>query len=81
MEAPPAKFKNPPTKTASNLSTWANLTKKGAPILPKLDIAYVMPKPVDLMVVGKVYEDISPKRANPTVLNNLLMPKKIISTN
>jgi len=40
----------------------------------------VIPNPVDLIVVGKVYEEISPKRANPTVLKSLLVPKKMIST-
>lgn len=48
-------------------------------MFPKLDMASVMPSPVDLMVVGKVSEEMSPNNANPTVLKSRLMPKKMIS--
>jgi hypothetical protein len=39
-----------------------------------------MPIPVDLIEVGKLYELIKLNKANATVLNNLLLPKKIISS-
>ena len=79
IEAPPARFKKPPTKTALKFRKSERVTRKGAPMLPKFDIASVIPSPVDLIVVGKVYEEIRLKRANPTVLNSLLMPRKMIS--
>ena len=81
IDAPPNKFKNPPINTALKFQKSERVTKNGAPMLPKLDIASVIPNPVDLIVVGKVYEEIRLNKANPTVLNNLLIPKKIISVN
>lgn len=48
-------------------------------MFPTLDIASVIPSPVDLIVVGKVSVEMRPKSANPTVLNNLLIPRKMIS--
>jgi len=69
-------FNIPPINTAFMFQNWAKVTKKGAPMLPKLDIAYVIPSPVDLMLVGKVSAEIKLKRENATELDNLLSPIK-----
>jgi len=49
IDAPPAIFKNPPMNIALYFNNWAIVTKKGAPIFPKLDIASDIPSPVDLI--------------------------------
>lgn len=54
IESPPARFKNPPMKIAFTPANNAIVTKKGAPMLPKFDIAYETPRPVERIEVGKV---------------------------
>jgi hypothetical protein len=50
------------------------VTKNGADIFPTLDIASEIPVPVDRIEVGNDYVVIRENRANPNVLNSLLMP-------
>lgn len=45
---------NPPKNTALTPNDPANVTKNGAPIFPKFDIASDIPVPVDFMAVGKL---------------------------
>lgn len=76
---PPAMQTNPPINTPFTLISWESVTKKGAPMLPKFDIAYEMPVPVDLIEVGNDSVVIRLKRANEKVLNNLLTAIRAIS--
>ena len=52
MLKPPAMHTNPPIKTPLTPISSESVTKNGAAILPKLDIASETPVPVDLMEVG-----------------------------
>ena len=45
-------------------------------MFPKLDMAYVMPNPVDLILVGKVSAVIKLNKEKATVFDNLLTPIK-----
>lgn len=54
MAIPPARLKNPPMNTAFMLEKFAKVTRKGAAMFPKLDIASETPNPVERMEVGKV---------------------------
>ena len=53
-----------------------NVTRKGAAMFPKLDIASVMPSPVDLMLVGNVSAVIRLNKEKATVFESLLSPIK-----
>jgi hypothetical protein len=53
MEAPPAMHTIPPIRTPFTPISLEKVTRKGAPILPKLEKASDIPVPVDLMEVGK----------------------------
>ena len=76
---PPAMQTNPPINTPFTPISSAMVTKNGETIFPTLDIASETPVPVDLMEVGNDQVVIRLKRANPKVLNNLLMPINAIS--
>lgn len=52
------------------------MTKKGAAMFPRFDMAYEIPVPVDLISVGKLYVVMRLNKAKPKVLNNLLNPIK-----
>ena len=55
-----------------------SVTKNGAAMFPKFDIASETPVPVDLMEVGNDYVVIKLKRANENVLKSRLTPIKAI---
>ena len=76
---PPARQTNPPKNTPFIPISPAPVTKNGAPILPKFDIASETPVPVDLISVGNDYVVINEKRAKPKVLKSRLNPKNMIS--
>lgn len=78
MLPPPAIHIHPPINTALTPSSPETVTKNGATIFPKLDIASEIPVPVDLMEVGKDSVVIRLKRAKPKVLKSLLNAIKII---
>lgn len=54
-----------------------SVTKNGAIILPKLDIASETPVPVDLIELGKLYVVIKENKAKPKLFNKRLKPIKI----
>jgi hypothetical protein len=56
----------PPIKTALTLNYPAPVTKNGAAIFPRLDIASDIPVPVDFIYVGKLYVVIRLNKAKPT---------------
>ena len=76
IDSPPPTFKKPPATTALMCITCANVTRKGAAMFPKLDIASVMPSPVDLMLVGNVSAVIRLNKEKATVFESLLSPIK-----
>ena len=77
MLTPPAIHTNPPKNTPFTPISPAPVTKNGAAILPKFDIASETPVPVDLISVGKDYVVIKENRAKLNVLKSRLKPIKI----
>ena len=79
MLKPPAIQTIPPKKIPFTPISLPNVTKNGAPMLPKFDIASDMPVPVERMEVGKDSVVVSENRAKPKVFKSLLNPIKAIS--
>ena len=63
----------PLMKTPFTPNSSPRVTKNGALIFPKLDIASEIPVPVDLIEVGKDSVVIKENRAKPKVLKSLLI--------
>ena len=79
MLKPPTMHTIPLINTPFNPSSSPRVTRNGALIFPKFDIAYETPVPVDLIEVGKDSVVIRENNANPKVLKSRLTAISAVS--
>lgn len=79
MLSPPTMQTIPLMKTPLTPSSSPRVTKNGALIFPKLDIASEIPVPVDLIEVGNDSVVMRENKANPKVLKSLLIAIRTVS--